>query len=74
MSKVWVITSSVNDYNQYGEYFEKAYIGKPTLEDLKSFLRPMYTEYELDHVTEHLLKGGGRQGDEWKWFYLEEAE
>lgn len=62
MKTVWILTSSVNDYNQYGEYFEMAFIEKPTATELD----------KLGYHGEHLLKGGGRVGNEDVWYHLKE--
>lgn len=35
--KVWVLVSTVNDYNQHGEYFEAAFNSKPSIEQLAAF-------------------------------------
>jgi hypothetical protein len=64
---VWVVTSEVNQYDQYGEYLLSVFANKPTMKELcllgigKS-------------VAAHLLEtGGGRVGVEDVWYYLEEV-
>ena len=60
---MWVITSQVNDYNQHGEYFECTFINKPIEEEL----------IKLGFNVEHMLKGGGRIGNENCWYNLVEV-
>jgi len=57
---MWVITFAVNEYNQEGDYFEMVFDHKPTKEELD----------KLGYDGEHLLKGGGRKGNEYLWYYL----
>lgn len=61
---MWIVTSKVNDYNQHGEYFECAFIERPTEKELKT----------LGFDAEHLLKGGGRRNGEDVWYLLTEFE
>ena len=61
---VWVLTSSCNDYDQHGEYFEAVFKDKPTRESIMEACG--VTEEGADHI----LLGGGRKGDEYVWFNL----
>jgi len=63
-SSVWVLTSSCNDYDQHGEYFEAVFKDKPTRESIMEACG--VTEEGADHI----LLGGGRKGDEYMWFNL----
>lgn len=66
--KVWILTKSYNDYNQYGEYFEAVFSKKPTLEDLRKHAN--FSEVGCNH----LLEGGGRIGFEDSWYDLTETD
>ena len=65
--EVWVLTETVNDYNQYGDYFVAVFKEKPTLEELMSFDIPE------DYARSCLDTGGKRirptVGSDW-WWYL----
>jgi hypothetical protein len=52
MTKIYILVKAVNDYNQYGEYYLKAYKHYPTLEDIAKF---GYNEIGRE----------GQVGDEW---------
>lgn len=54
MKTVWILTSEVNDYDQYGEYFEAVFKEKPTLEQLMSKGVPK------DYAQSCLESGGER--------------
>lgn len=71
--KLWVLTRELNAYEQDGEYFEAAFIGKPTAKHLKRVLKLRDTE-EADELISHILDGGGRMGIENEWYNLEEYE
>ncbi len=64
---MWIVTRSINEYNQDGEYFETSYIKKPTLGQLILYFNDA-------KLAAHLLKGGGRQDSEDWWFYLTEVK
>ena len=78
--KVWVLTRSINDYNQDGEYFETFWIKKPTVKELaayfkgnqstSSFIDPMAA---LDFLL-HVESGGGRRDVEHEWYHLAQYE
>lgn len=71
---MWIITKSVNDYNQYGDYFEVAFEHSPTLSELSLYLYGHgkledLDDYQLMDVT-HLKRGGGRKDLENEWYNL----
>jgi hypothetical protein len=78
MKTIWVITSEVNAYEQYGlSYFETAYLEKPNLQQLCNFLYecPLEKATEQQIISvEHLSNGGGRRSFEDSWYYLTEIE
>lgn len=61
---MWVITFAVNAYDQEGDYFERVFDKKPTVEELN----------KLGYDGEHLIKGGGRKGSEGSWRFLTEIK
>lgn len=66
---MWILTREINDYNQDGQYYVKAFINKPSREELKKY--GIIEESYIDHI----LNGGGREDNETEWFYLiEETE
>jgi hypothetical protein len=70
--KVWMITTTVNDYNQYGEYIGAIYITKPTFSEIKS-LNIFTSRYDLDDCISKLLEEGEvMRGD--TTYYLDEVE
>ena len=64
---MWVITSSVNDYNQYGDYFEGCFQNYPTLKELTEF-------FNDEKLAQNLLNGGGRIDFEGTWYHLTEMK
>lgn len=64
---IYVLTEEYNQYDQYGEYFIHAWIGKPTAEQLKLHVHP---STDLDY----LLCGGGRRYKEHHWYNLQEIQ
>lgn len=67
---MWIITFSVNDYSQYGEYFYCAFDSMPTIEDL----RKVFPESNIDFLN-HTLNGGGRtERMEGTWYFLTELK
>lgn len=54
---VWILTSEVSDYNQYGEYFEHIFFKHPSAEDLARVIS-MKKEY-----CQHFLDGKDRLDD-----------
>ena len=75
--KAWLLTYEVNDYNQHGEYFLAIFDTKPDHQRLANALRGasgMPTDIMAGIAfLEHVLKGGGRKGDEQTWYNLEEV-
>ncbi len=67
--KAWILTVTYNDYDQHGDYFVAWWKEKPSLEELKQS-REGFSDNELKHV----LQGGGRIDDEYKWYNLTEIE
>ena len=65
---VWQLTFEVNEYDQQGKYAWLIFKDKPTREKLQEF---HFDEGDIDHL---LNKGGGRQGSENTWYWLEEVE
>lgn len=68
MKTVWVLTRGVNDYNQYGEYFEDVFKEKPTLDQLKD------AGLWHDDAEKCIAEGGGRIGHFDVWWNLSEVE
>jgi len=64
---MWVITRSVNQYDQYGDYFECVFKEKPTLQELIRF-------FGDEELSKHVLNGGGRREFEGVWYFLTEME
>jgi len=64
---MYIITSRVNQYDQYGDYFETAYTNKPTLEQLIKFFKD-------EKLAAHVFNGGGRIGVEDLWYHLTEIQ
>ncbi len=60
---MWVITRSVNEYDQDGDYFECVFHSKPTLEQLVKY-------FEDEELAKHVLSGGGRIDYEGTWYFL----
>lgn len=65
---VWILTSEVNDYSQYGEYFEAVFKDKPTIEYLGDLIG------DDEKLLNHVLARGGRRWDEPLWYYLTEVK
>lgn len=76
----WILTEEYNEYDQYGEYFVKAFGKKPDVKRLAAFFtengshgtysNPMQA---LDFLL-HVEAGGGRQGVENHWYNLVEVD
>jgi hypothetical protein len=67
--KVWILTMEYDHYDQYGEYFIKAYANKPTREQL------LVAEENINEENvDWILAGGGRQGTDDRWFHLNKIE
>lgn len=65
---MWILTRSINEYNQDGEYFESAWRNKPTKEQLSKLFG------KDESLISHLSEGGGRINSENVWYYLTEVE
>lgn len=52
MNSVWILTFSMNDYNQHGNYFVDVYDTKPLVENL------MYSAKLSKSEAEELLNNG----------------
>ena len=72
MSDIWVLTTEYNDYDQHGRYFVKAWIGKPTADQIRACGKVLHEDWSDDFIR-HLLAGGGRQGVEYNWYHLEKS-
>jgi len=66
MSEVYILTSEVNAYDQYGEYFCAVFLEKPSLFQLKKLLGEHWPEEQINHI----LNGGGRVKSENYWYNL----
>jgi len=67
VSSVWILTSELNAYDQYGEYFLAVFGEKPHHKKLTELGVPQ-------NRLRHVLNGGGRVGYEDSWFYLREHD
>ena len=69
--RLWVLTRSVNDYNQHGDYFVAAWAHKPTEDELAKAasldLRKKDDRATLDNLVNN---GGGRLKYEDVWYNL----
>ena len=45
---MWILTSEYNDYDQHGEYFEAAWLEKPTKEQLSKITQ--LDGEDLEHI------------------------
>jgi hypothetical protein len=64
---MWVITRSINQYDQDGDYFECVFDHKPTLEELTKF-------FGDENLAKHVQNGGGRIECEGTWYFLTEIK
>lgn len=65
---MWIVTRTLCQYNQDGDYFVCGFIEKPTFADLKKVL-----PNQKDTTIRNLEKGGGRLSSEHEWYYLTEV-
>jgi len=65
---MWILTRAINQYDQDGEYFESAWIKKPTKEQLSKLFG------KDKKLINHVLDGGGRVMSENMWYYLTEIK
>ena len=71
MITAWVLTSEVNEYDQYGEYFEAIWSHKPSLKQIEEYLEKENCDKS---IASHILNGGGRKDVEDFWYHLKEIE
>lgn len=57
--EIWVLLEEYNDYDQHGEYFVHAWIGKPTREQLMEHIQETCRSRKPDYIG-FVLDGGGR--------------
>lgn len=69
---IWVLTKEVNDYNQHGAYFVRAWVGKPTEADVKKEIGVSDYQWNELKYGKHIMAGGGRINYEYDWYILEE--
>jgi hypothetical protein len=70
---LWILTRSVNDYNQDGDYFVAAWAEKPTRDGIARVLFDTNWNQLVEHnkgLVKRVLDGGGREDGEWEWFHL----
>ena len=76
--KIWVLTTEVNAYDQYGEYFVCVFASKPTFHEVKAAVLKdsKYIDKSILDVTcgNLVRNGGGRIDDEDCWYFLREVE
>ena len=66
---MWVITRSINQYDQDGDYFVAVFKYKPTAETIAHVLSEF--SYKL---CQHIANGGGRTKEkEDQWYHLTEV-
>jgi hypothetical protein len=65
---IWILTSELNEYDQYGEYYICAFKEKPSLDIIQRLLN-VTSEYAT-----HILEKGGRLDTEYKWYNLREED
>lgn len=72
---MWILTREINEYDQDGAYFEKAWVEKPTYTQLYNAIKKYY---EVDKIgsslMKHIMNGGGRLDVEHTWFFLSEVK
>lgn len=67
---MWLLTKTYNEYDQFGDYIETAWLNKPTRKELNAYFKG---EAQANFIT-HLLNGGGRRETEDQWFHLTELK
>jgi hypothetical protein len=65
---VWILTKSVNDYNQYGDYYIEAFKNKPTREQLRA------CEVPDDDIEQLLEKGSSTHKGPYDEYTLEQVQ
>ncbi len=76
MSKIWVVTRAINDYRQDGDYFVGIVEEDPFDEEVPHSydLARLLPLWNSDRIAQLIDTGGGRQGTENEWYYLNEIE
>lgn len=69
--KVWVLTSEVNAYDQYGEYFEDVYKEKPTEDQISD---KMGYKKDSKQVQNLMNKGSSYVSGANGWYKLKQKE
>jgi hypothetical protein len=72
MSKCWVLTREINEYDQDGEYFEAVFAEKPDYDKMAKLLFDL--GWDNKELTDHVLNGGGRVYREETWYHLREVD
>ena len=73
--EIWVLTTEINEYDQYGEYYIRAWLKKPTAEEVRRVIEseynPAFISKSETYTPEEIVEtGGGRKGTEYRWFHL----
>ena len=64
---MYVLTRHINEYDQFGDYFEAIFKDIPSKEELAEVLGLRVYD---DLYYEHLISGGGRIKQEYEWYFL----
>lgn len=56
-----------------GEYFVRLFKGKPSIQQIIDSIWIVDAEETTPEQSEHIHKGGGRQGDEYSWYHLRQV-
>lgn len=62
--KIYILTRSINDYNQDGEYYETYFLGEPSTKQLCNYIG-CNEEY-----AKWIIEFGGRMESENVWYNL----
>lgn len=74
---MYVLTRTINEYNQEGDYLETVFETAPKLSELASyFYSKSIDECSDDEIMflTHIKRGGGRIKTENEWYYLIELK
>lgn len=75
--KTWVLTRTINQYDQESDYLISVFVSKPSIKELIDFFRKNEKELSIfisSALIGHIFNGGGRIKHEDEWFYLTEIE